>query len=485
MPKRKSNLSKNTRKAKSQRLQRENESQQDRESRLTNCRLRISMSRSNECSSERNERLLLDRIRHSLLRSQKSQESREQHLENDRIQHAVSRSLESDDSREQRLEDDRIRHAASRNLELPYSRENRLESDRRHHQKQREFETTRGLLATDHVILNHGQVTWTTPELAPPSPNYHTTPTAERLAQLRESVRAIRQAETNFDRERRLFTSRQTTSALRDIESEENRRQRLKNDQIRRTLRWKDESKEICCSSGKVRLDSFQQPPEPLKSLLCGEHEQSQHFLNNIRCYNSAFQMTSFGAKEVHEGNYVPTFKIQGQLYHLIGSLLPVYNAREAFLQMYFISDYILQRDARLRCFPNLNSMLVESLQSMLIEINSYIRDFKTALQFSASKLRELFAIILAFCNMSNPSELWSKFKTHFMEDYVRDFQRHYPDADINAQLENFSNRVLFALQDVLLSTGGNTLSHYGLPSPQAIDGIVENLNIEYFEHKF
>ncbi|GFT18677.1 uncharacterized protein TNCV_2276841 [Trichonephila clavipes] len=29
-------------------------------------------------------------------------------------------------------------------------------------------EATRELLATDHVILNHGQVTWTTPELAPP-----------------------------------------------------------------------------------------------------------------------------------------------------------------------------------------------------------------------------------------------------------------------------------------------------------------------------
>ncbi|GFW85384.1 uncharacterized protein TNCV_144291 [Trichonephila clavipes] len=36
---------------------------------------------------------------------------------------------------------------------------------------------TRGLLATDHVILNHAQVTWTTPELASPSPNFHTTPT--------------------------------------------------------------------------------------------------------------------------------------------------------------------------------------------------------------------------------------------------------------------------------------------------------------------
>ncbi|GFV79863.1 uncharacterized protein TNCV_1726881 [Trichonephila clavipes] len=34
--------------------------------------------------------------------------------------------------------------------------------------------TTRGLLATDHVILNHGQVTWTTSELA--SPLLTTTP---------------------------------------------------------------------------------------------------------------------------------------------------------------------------------------------------------------------------------------------------------------------------------------------------------------------
>ncbi|GFW76010.1 uncharacterized protein TNCV_351951 [Trichonephila clavipes] len=36
--------------------------------------------------------------------------------------------------------------------------------------------SAQGLLATDHVILNRGQVTWTTPELALPSPNYHTTP---------------------------------------------------------------------------------------------------------------------------------------------------------------------------------------------------------------------------------------------------------------------------------------------------------------------
>lgn len=374
------------RKAKSQRLRRENESEQDRESRLTNCRLRMSMSRSNESSSERNERLQLDRTRHSLLRAQESLESRDHRLENDRIRHAISRSLESSHSREQRLE-----------------------NDRRHHQNQRELESQE-----QHDIRVSEQCD-----------RYHESQRQriERLSQLRESVSIIRQSETNFYRERRLDSARQTTRALRDIETEANRRQRLNNDQIRRTnrrniawrekhnsgfnydaqinysaaseigpmnvccnyckaLRWKDESKAICCSSGKVRLNSIQQPPEPLKSLLCGEHDQSQHFLNNIRHYNSAFQMTSFGAKEIHEGNYMPTFKIQGQVYHLIGSLLPVDNASESFLQIYFISDYVRQRDARLQCFPNLNPMLVESLQSMLIENNNYIHDFKTALQF-------------------------------------------------------------------------------------------------------
>ncbi|GFW45871.1 hypothetical protein TNCV_4495911 [Trichonephila clavipes] len=49
--------------------------------------------------------------------------------------------------------------------------------DEQEKQGQNKGTATRGLLATDHVILNHGQVTWTTPELAPPSPNYHTTPT--------------------------------------------------------------------------------------------------------------------------------------------------------------------------------------------------------------------------------------------------------------------------------------------------------------------
>ncbi|GFX75602.1 hypothetical protein TNCV_4715081 [Trichonephila clavipes] len=42
------------------------------------------------------------------------------------------------------------------------------------------LDTTRGLLVTDLVILNHDQVTRVTPVLAPLSPNYNTTPTVGR-----------------------------------------------------------------------------------------------------------------------------------------------------------------------------------------------------------------------------------------------------------------------------------------------------------------
>ncbi|GFV18164.1 hypothetical protein TNCV_169671 [Trichonephila clavipes] len=44
------------------------------------------------------------------------------------------------------------------------------------------YSATRGFLATGHVILINGQVTKTTPELALPSSNFHTTPTGRRLS---------------------------------------------------------------------------------------------------------------------------------------------------------------------------------------------------------------------------------------------------------------------------------------------------------------
>jgi len=59
-------------------------------------------------------------------------------------------------------------------------------------------------------------------------------------------------------------------------------------------LKWKGESKGMCCSGGKIKISLLEEPPEPLISLLAGNSLQSQDFMKNIRLYNNCFQMTSF-----------------------------------------------------------------------------------------------------------------------------------------------------------------------------------------------
>ncbi|GFU31905.1 hypothetical protein TNCV_1111601 [Trichonephila clavipes] len=44
------------------------------------------------------------------------------------------------------------------------------------------YKATQGQLATDLITLSHSQVTGMTPELPPPSPCFHTTPTGGRLS---------------------------------------------------------------------------------------------------------------------------------------------------------------------------------------------------------------------------------------------------------------------------------------------------------------
>jgi hypothetical protein len=147
-------------------------------------------------------------------------------------------------------------------------------------------------------------------------------------------------------------------------------------------LKWAGKAPGMCCSGGKVNLTALQPPPEPLESLMSGTTPRSKHFLENIRKYNSCFQMTSFGAtKEICEPGFMPTFKVQGQVYHRVGSLLPLADGEHKFLQIYFMGDE--QKEARQRCsnIPGTNRNIVRELQQMLHEHHSYVQIFKTALQ--------------------------------------------------------------------------------------------------------
>lgn len=103
-----------------------------------------------------------------------------------------------------------------------------------------------------------------------------------------------------------------------------------------------------------------------------GTHLQSKEFLNNIRKYNSSFQMTSFGTSVPisKTSGFMPTFKIQGQIYHKVGSLLPLPNQESSFLNMYFLGDDEVETQRRCAIIPSTDKNLVASLQKMLHENN-------------------------------------------------------------------------------------------------------------------
>ena len=84
----------------------------------------------------------------------------------------------------------------------------------------------------------------------------------------------------------------------------------------------------------------------------------------------------------------------------------------------------------------------------------------------SASSLRSLFAVILTWCEPSNPLDIYEHYKEHMAEDFLH--QQCTRLSDDNH--DDIFNLAISDLQDKVLSMGGRELSEYGLPQPQAVD---------------
>ncbi|GBM08834.1 hypothetical protein AVEN_57393-1 [Araneus ventricosus] len=86
-------------------------------------------------------------------------------------------------------------------------------------------------------------------------------------------------------------------------------------------LKFEAQTSGLCCSNGKFSLPELPQLPEPFKCLMEGNHSKSKEFLSMIRKYNSSFEMTSFGTSlpMLDSTGFMPTFRIQGQVYHKPG----------------------------------------------------------------------------------------------------------------------------------------------------------------------
>ena len=138
-----------------------------------------------------------------------------------------------------------------------------------------------------------------------------------------------------------------------------------------------------CCAKGKVILPPLQKLPSPLDILLTGNDSRSRLFKQNIRMYNSALSFTSIGVnvdQEVTGTSGVYTFRIHGEMYHRIGTLLPNSETPPQFAQIYiYDTDHELQNRSNATPNFNLDSTILAELQQMLHDINPYVNIFRQA----------------------------------------------------------------------------------------------------------
>ncbi|CAJ0643332.1 9279_t:CDS:2 [Entrophospora sp. SA101] len=126
------------------------------------------------------------------------------------------------------------------------------------------------------------------------------------------------------------------------------------------------ESPGMCCSNGKVLL-AEPNVPLVLQSLFSSQDDIAKHFHDKIRLYNSAFTFTSVGVKLDNElanataGVY--TFRIQGSIYHQIGSLLPEPGSEPHYLQMYVW-------DTENKLYHRINTLSDSGLDPTIIQKN-------------------------------------------------------------------------------------------------------------------
>ncbi|XP_057341623.1 ATP-dependent DNA helicase pif1-like [Microplitis mediator] len=79
-------------------------------------------------------------------------------------------------------------------------------------------------------------------------------------------------------------------------------------------------------------------------------------------------------------------------------------------------------------------------------------------------KIRELFAVMLVFCQVGDPIKLWDKYRDNFTDDIKRRMSRNRENSELD--LDIVYNQCLINLEDMVIAMSGKTLLQFGLTSP-------------------
>ena len=141
------------------------------------------------------------------------------------------------------------------------------------------------------------------------------------------------------------------------------------------------ETESLCCLKGNVKLHAFPQLQPFLQHLNEGTNSDGKHFLGNIRKYNCAFQMTSFGCNEIAMAGFNPSFRIQGQVYHLIGCIAPSTGESPKFCIFDNFKAQCTDKILQLLEDLNIDTVFVPTncsgeLQPLDLSVNKPVKDF-------------------------------------------------------------------------------------------------------------
>ncbi|XP_019171017.1 PREDICTED: uncharacterized protein LOC109166532 [Ipomoea nil] len=138
---------------------------------------------------------------------------------------------------------------------------------------------------------------------------------------------------------------------------------------------------------GKIKLAPTNSPPTAIGQLFFNQDQKSSHFLKNIRSFNNMFCFTSMGGKidrAINNGSAPPVFRLHGQNFHLMGSLLPGAGDRPKFAQLY-IHDTENEINNRLSALgeddstTTLHYEIVKDIKDALDENNVLVKSFRMA----------------------------------------------------------------------------------------------------------
>ncbi|XP_038720003.1 uncharacterized protein LOC120012639 [Tripterygium wilfordii] len=163
--------------------------------------------------------------------------------------------------------------------------------------------------------------------------------------------------------------------------------ERLKSNTARRPMY------SVCCRGGKISLPLLKETPALLTELMdCGGLGRSKGFRRHIRVYNAMFAFTSLGSRidttlNDSFGPYV--FRLGGQNYHRIGSLLPAHGDSPKFAQLY-VHDTEHEVFNRMMVVGSVdNDSIDEDIVKQLIIMFDGINDIAKAFRMARDRFAE------------------------------------------------------------------------------------------------